>query len=109
MPVRPELKPLYPGNGDEISRRIRSERARGRCEWCSAENHKPHPATGSRVVLSVTHLDHGRRDNDQNNLAILCQRCHSKYAAAGRRADSRRRAHSAEGQPRPFTHKGDKL
>jgi hypothetical protein len=41
MPIRPELRPLYPPNWREISRRVRFERAQGRCERCG----RPHMAT----------------------------------------------------------------
>ena len=47
-----------------------------RCEWCGAENYKPHPITGSNVVLTVAHIDHDIRNNGWENLAALCQRCH---------------------------------
>ena len=67
---------LYPADWPEISRRIRYERAGNRCEWCGAENGKPHPVTGSKVVLTVAHIDHNIENNDDSNLAALCQRCH---------------------------------
>ena len=59
-----------------ISRFIRHYRARNRCEWCGAENHQPHPVTGSRVILTVAHIDQDKRNNSFFNLAALCQRCH---------------------------------
>src|SRR4051812_35626572 len=34
MPIRAELRPLYPPNWAELSRRVRFERARGECEGC---------------------------------------------------------------------------
>ena len=34
MPIRPELRPLYPADWPELSRRIRFERAGGECERC---------------------------------------------------------------------------
>lgn len=46
MPIRPEPRPLYPEDWDEISRRIRFERAGGRCEWCGEENYRPQPGDG---------------------------------------------------------------
>ena len=42
MPIRPELRALYPYNWKAISARVRFERAQGRCESCG----KPH---GERV------------------------------------------------------------
>jgi hypothetical protein len=38
MPIRRELRPLYPPHWKELSRRVRFERARGRCEACG----RPH-------------------------------------------------------------------
>jgi len=59
-----------------ISWLIRMRRAGNKCEWCEAENGKPHPKTGSKVVLTVAHIDHDKTNNRFNNLAALCQRCH---------------------------------
>jgi len=49
-----------------------------RCEWCHAENHAPHPRTGSIVVLTIAHLDHDKENQDvaDDRLAALCQACH---------------------------------
>jgi 5-methylcytosine-specific restriction endonuclease McrA len=75
MPFRKEL---YPTNWKEISLRIR-ERAGWKCEFCGAENYKPHPITGSKVVLTVAHLDHNPQNCADENLRALCQRCHLSY------------------------------
>lgn len=40
MPIRPEFRPLYPPDWPELSRRIRFERAGGRCQRCR----RPHLA-----------------------------------------------------------------
>jgi len=69
----------YPPDWIEISRRIRFERARNKCEWCGAENYEPHPVTKSKVVLTVAHLNHEKMDCRDENLAALCQRCHLAY------------------------------
>ena len=105
MPIRPENRDRYPADWPEISRRIRAERARWQCEcrgecgsdhsirpdesivWipdgealdpsrCYAANGEPHPITGSRVVLTVAHLDHTPEHCDDTNLLAMCQRCH---------------------------------
>ena len=57
MPIRAENKDRYPKDWPAISKAIR-ERAGQRCEECGAENYKPHPLTGSKVILTVAHLDH---------------------------------------------------
>lgn len=43
---------------------------------CSAKNYKPHPVSGSRVVLALCHLDRDINNNEDDNLKIWCQRCH---------------------------------
>lgn len=89
-----------------ISLRIRKERAQNKCEWCGRENSlyyitnadgtpdKCFPEcddkdyaqackdTGShvvRIVLTVAHIDHNKTNNDDANLAALCQRCHLNH------------------------------
>ena len=126
MPIRLENRDRYPADWPEISKRIREERARGRCECrgecekdhraereineehiealhefygdmglpvppgfdppqdidttrCAAVNRLPHPVTGSRVVLTVAHLDHTPEHCDDDNLRAMCQRCHLNY------------------------------
>ena len=76
----PFHKERYPPNWKEISLKIR-ERAGGRCEFCGAENYKPNPVTGSKVVLTVAHLDHNPQNCADENLKALCQRCHLNYDA----------------------------
>jgi 5-methylcytosine-specific restriction endonuclease McrA len=86
MPIRAEMRDVYPKEWPLISLTIRAL-AGFRCEWCGAENGKPHPETGSKVVLTVAHLDHDPSHcADRNNLAALCQRCHNRYDAPVRRA-----------------------
>lgn len=99
MPIRPENKDLYPDDWKEISAFIRHERAGDRCEFpvddgtrCTALNGQPHPVTGSKVVLTVAHLDHDPSNSGENydNLLAGCQRCHNRYDAP-HRAETRRR------------------
>jgi 5-methylcytosine-specific restriction endonuclease McrA len=91
MPIRPENRSRYPSDWKAISLRIR-EAAGWKCEWCPAENSKPHPITGSKVVLTVAHLDHTPEHCEPSNLKALCQRCHNTYDAPFRRAGIRARA-----------------
>ena len=63
------------------SRFIRFYRAISKCEVCAAENYQPHPITGSKVVLTVAHLDHNISNNSFFNLKAMCQRCHLRYDA----------------------------
>ena len=80
-------KKRYPKDWDEISKRIRFQRAGGKCEQCGAINGEPNPLTGSKVVLTVHHIGvdypdgtpgdmHDKMDCRDENLIALCQRCH---------------------------------
>lgn len=86
----------YPANWAEIRAAILRRaggqepdpRVGARCEFCGAENHKPNPATGARVILTVAHLDDPDPLNcDPANLAALCQRCHNRLDAPMRAAN----------------------
>jgi len=46
---------------------------------CMALNRSSHPVTGSKVVLTVAHLDHKLEDHSDENLMACCQRCHLKF------------------------------
>jgi len=76
MPV--DYKEYHP-KWKRMSLFIRFYRAKSKCERCGAENYKPHPVTGSKVVLTVAHLDHDIKNNRFSNLAALCQRCHFEH------------------------------
>lgn len=91
MPIRPENRARYPRNWDTISLQIRTVRAAGRCE-CVGEcergthtgrcpNRNGHEAygTGSKVVLTVAHLNHIPEDCREENLKAMCQGCHLHY------------------------------
>ena len=94
MPIRPENKARYPKNWPEIRQRI-GERSGWRCE-CTGECGRTHChlgedgrcinrqgesawLTGSRVVLTVAHLDHVPEHCDDSNLRHMCQGCHLHY------------------------------
>ena len=101
MPIRPEKKDLYPSNWREISERIRFERAGNKCERCGAENGKAHPITGSKVVLTVMHLNHDPADCRDENLQAACQKCHNAYDAPYRAANRAQRKARAD-SPTPW-------
>lgn len=85
MPIKPENKARYPKDWKTISERIRFDRAKNQCERiidgtrCAAMNGQAHPITGSKVVLTVAHLDHTPEHCDDDNLMAMCQRCHLRY------------------------------
>ena len=97
MPIRDENKGRYPKDWKTISLRIRTN-AGNRCEGspafpaCRAENGKPHPETGGRVVLTVAHLDHQPENCADENLRAWCQRCHNVYDMPMRKAGIAERA-----------------
>lgn len=84
MPIKPENRARYPKNWKQIRAAI-LERAGHQCEGspdfpdCRAVNYEPHPETGSKVVLTIAHLDHVPENCDHSNLMAWCQRCHLNY------------------------------
>lgn len=95
-PIRPENVGRYPPDWREISRRIRFDRAGGRCECegecgrhrddeglrggrCTNRHGKPAWGSASPVVLTVAHLDHTPENCDDDNLRAMCQGCHLAY------------------------------
>ncbi len=99
MPIRPEMKARYPKDWKLRSRFIRFYRAKNRCEWCGAENGKPHPVTGSKVVLTTAHVfDHRPENASLLNLAALCQKCHNGHDAKMRQKNRRERELRESGQ-----------
>jgi hypothetical protein len=98
MPIRPEMRARYPKDWKLRSKFVRFFRAKGKCEWCGVEHGKPHPITGSIVVLTAAHVfDHRPEASSLLNLAALCQKCHNRHDSALRRAGTRERRHAAQG------------
>lgn len=108
MPIKPENRARYPADWKAISLEVRTA-AGWRCEGspghypdCRAENAKPHPVTGSRVVLTVAHLDHVPENvgkpGSRPNLKAMCQRCHLTYDAKQHAATARRTRFDRQGQ-----------
>lgn len=92
MPIRADRKHLYLGGGTHSKewKNFRAgllSRADNRCEGtphfpeCRAENSKPHPVTGSKVVLTIAHMDHDESHADPAKCRALCQRCHLTWDA----------------------------
>ena len=110
MPISRERMKRYPG-GSIRSREwlaIRSgilRRAGNCCEGtpqhpeCRAENGEPHPRTGSKVVLTIAHMDQDVDHNDEGNLRALCQLCHNAWDAPHRQANATITRHGKRGQP----------
>jgi hypothetical protein len=91
MPIRPENRDRYPSDWKSISLRIRTERAAGRCEClgecgrgthtgrCPNVNGGQAYGTGSKVVLTVAHLDHTPENCNRDH--------HAETRARTRRAE----------------------
>jgi len=94
-PIRSEERSRYPEDWARISREVRAD-AGNRCEFCGVRNGARHPETGSRVVLTVAHLDHAPENCERANLRALCQLCHNRYDAKHRAAGRRARRRVAE-------------
>ncbi|MFM9629412.1 hypothetical protein ACKI10_17515 [Streptomyces galilaeus] len=112
-PIRPENRDRYPADWKQISVHIRTVRAAGRCEChgecgrgthtgrCPNRNGSQAYSTGSKVVLTVAHLDHTPENCDPANLRAMCQGCHLHYDRDHHRetaAATRRAAIEASGQ-----------
>lgn len=123
--MSPMQRDRYPADWEAISRRIRFDRAGNCCEWCGIPNgariHRlksdpsqwiysidylrlqpwEHSQYGKviTITLTVAHLDHDTTNNDDSNLAALCNRCHlthdAKYHAENARATRARKAREA--------------
>ena len=103
MPISKENMRRYPGGSIRSKewlaiRQDILDRAGHRCEGspaypdCRAWNHEDHPDTGSKVVLTIAHLDHKPENSDRENLKAWCQRCHNTYDQPHRQANRKRRA-----------------
>lgn len=96
----------YPPNWKTIRASI-IERAGDCCEGspaypdCRAENGKPHPVTGSKVVLTIAHMDHNEQHNDPANLKALCQRCHLTHDAQQHAENAKRTARAKRERNQP--------
>lgn len=105
MPISAEKMKRYPGGSIRSKewREFRAsilERAENMCEGtpqfpeCEDVNGEKHPETWSIVVLTIAHMDHDETHADPERCRALCQRCHNKWDADFRRANSARRKHS---------------
>lgn len=100
----------YPPNWKtEIRPRI-LRRDRDKCKWCGALNNVrgvrmpdgtfrvdfypdeelPSGARWVRIILTIAHLDHNEQNNEDENLAALCQRCHLRHDAKQHAENARR-------------------
>ncbi len=119
MPIRPEMRALYPANWKEIRADI-LERDGHKCATCGLQNY----ATGwrdwegnfypcdpaaepsrkvIRIVLTIAHVDNpDPADCRPDNLKALCQRCHNILDMPMRQRNARKTRHLKAGQPDLF-------
>lgn len=99
MSITEQNKNRYPKNWPEISKRIRFDRANGRCECagecgldhsgrCDGQHGFPNKINGATVVLATAHLDHTPENCNDTNLKAMCQRCHNNYDRHHRKQNS---------------------
>jgi len=92
MPIKPENRHRYPADWKTVVRPAILKRAGHRCEGspdypnCRAEQYRDHPMTGSKVVLTIAHVDQNPENNDHANLRAWCQRCHLNFDRKARAA-----------------------
>lgn len=99
MPIRRENRDRYPKDWKLRSHFVRFVRAKGLCEWCGAAHGKPHPVTGSIVVLTTAHVyDDEPEAASLLNLAALCQKCHNAHDMKARAQRRRERLRRESGQ-----------
>lgn len=113
MPISKERMKLYPGGSIHSKewKTIRSgilSRAGNCCEGtpqfpdCRAENKALHPQTGSKVVLTIAHMDNRLVDHSDSNLRALCQRCHLAWDHREHIANATITRYRKRGQPDLF-------
>lgn len=98
MPITKERRKLYPPKAEwQAIRAAILTRAGNCCEGsphfpaCRAENGKPHPVTGAKVVLTIAHWpDPTPGNTTSQNLFAWCARCHNSMDAR-MRAENRRK------------------
>lgn len=69
---------------------------KGKCQSCGRRR--------PRVVLTIAHLDHDITNNNDDNLAALCQRCHLTYDAKHHAANARKTRQRKKASERPRQH-----
>ena len=111
-PIRPENRDRYPDDWPEISRRIRFDRAQGRCECdgrcghdhggrCRAWHGETSPVNErTTIILTTAHLDNTPENCADENLMAMCQRCHLSYDRALHAENARRTRDARTGQQR---------
>lgn len=81
MPIRPEnLKDYLKPKHWKVIRENILKRAKNKCEFCGIRNYTIRK-NGSKVVLTIAHLDHNPKNNSKGNLRAWCQKHHNLYDA----------------------------
>lgn len=123
MPIRSDLRHLYGREWRRISHAA-IVRAGFRCQGCGVPNYallrregcgpalilSPDQAEAARrdghgvvkVVLTVAHLDHDPRNNEPENLAAFCQRCHLHHDRRQHASNARETRRARKDLTRPL-------
>ena len=107
MPIKAENRDRYPPDWPAIATAVK-EAAGWACVGspafpdCRAKHGEPHPVTGSKVIVTVAHLDHCPENVDPSNLRAWCQRCHNTYDAPNRARGIKERRRAALAIPDIF-------
>lgn len=122
------VKPKYPDDWQEVSKRIRYERAQGQCECtgeCGLHRTNPgprrceerdgEPARWARgiVMLTVAHLDAddgpcrcyeetGVKCSIESHLKAMCNRCHLRYDVKQHQRNAARTRRAKRNTPELF-------
>lgn len=97
MPIKAENRALYPGGSPTspewkaLRERI-LQRERSCCKFCYILNGTTR--SGSKIVLTIAHLDQDPTNNADENLAALCQRCHNRHDAPHRAKNASKTRHA---------------
>jgi hypothetical protein len=91
MPISPEFKTLYGHKWRTVTRPRVLARCAGRCERCRRMPRR----------IEVAHLDQNPHNDDLENLAAVCSRCHHAidYEVWAAKARDTRRARKDRGRP----------
>jgi 5-methylcytosine-specific restriction endonuclease McrA len=94
-PDRTRVKVLRDGSGRWLDPKFRTWRDRHGAAINRPRGGRRHSIT---VVLTIAHLDHQPWNNEDGNLAALCQHCHLKHDARQHYATRRRGEAERSGQ-----------
>ena len=79
MPLSKDKLLKYGAGWKLLSLKLIEERAKNKCERCGNERTTENTRNGYRITLNVCHLDHNHLNNNDENLMVMCGKCHLNY------------------------------